>query len=161
MYELKIYRGAICHDNEEWYKIWRGLDLSVQNWNEEFDEFWPEHLKISKTCTLKGCFWPKHMSELKKVQRSYIWLHYRLIQNWKENWLVLSKMTWRISQIFIHRLKNSDFILERKMAELNKNIKFKTSRSTRCSVKNLFYLWNKWIVQLTKIFTHVLQNHCS
>ena len=30
---LKIYRGVLCHDNEEWYKIWRGIDLSVQNWH--------------------------------------------------------------------------------------------------------------------------------
>ena len=26
MYELKIYREVICHDNEEWYKIWRTID---------------------------------------------------------------------------------------------------------------------------------------
>ena len=32
MYVLKIYRGVLCHDNEEWYKIWRGNDLPVQNW---------------------------------------------------------------------------------------------------------------------------------
>ena len=39
----------------------------------------------------------------------------------------------------IHRLKKSDFILEIKMAELNKKKrKFKTSRSTRCSLKTLF-----------------------
>ena len=36
------------------------------------------------------------------------------------------------------RLKNSDFILESKMAELKQ--KFKTSRLTICSVKTLFYL---------------------
>ena len=27
------------HDNEEWSKMWRGIDFSVQNWHEEFDEF--------------------------------------------------------------------------------------------------------------------------
>ena len=47
-YEIKIQRGVICHDNEEWREIWRGIDLSFQSWHEEFDEFWPEHLKISK-----------------------------------------------------------------------------------------------------------------
>ena len=57
----------------------------------------------------------------KKVQRSYVWLHWRLMQNLKENWFVLSKMTWRICQIFVHKLKNRDFILKSKMAELNKN----------------------------------------
>ena len=30
-------------------------------------------------------------------------------------------MTWRIWQIFVNRLKNSDFIWESKMAELNQN----------------------------------------
>ena len=78
--ELKIYRRVMCHDNEEWCKIWRGIDLSVQNWHEKFDEFWPEHSKISKICTLMGCFWPKYiMFELKKVQRSYFWWHWRLL----------------------------------------------------------------------------------
>ena len=38
-----------------------------------------------------------------------------------------------------HRLKNSDFILESKMAELNQN----TTSSIRCSEKTLFCLGNK------------------
>ena len=65
---FKIYREVICHDNEEWCNNWRGIDLSVQNWYEKFDEFWPEHSKIFKICTLMGWFWPKHIIlELKKV----------------------------------------------------------------------------------------------
>ena len=60
----------MCHNNEEWSKMWRGIDLSVQNSHEKFDEFWPEHSKISKICTLMGCFWPKYiMFELKKKYR--------------------------------------------------------------------------------------------
>ena len=57
----------------------------------------------------------------KKVQGSYAWWHWILMQNLKENWFVLFKMTWRMCQIFFHRLKNSNFILERKMTELNQN----------------------------------------
>ena len=64
--KLKIYRGVMCHENEIWCKNWRGIDLSVQNWHEKFNEFWPEHSKISKICALMGCFWPKYMFELKK-----------------------------------------------------------------------------------------------
>ena len=56
MNELQIYRGVLHHDSEEWYKIWRGIDLSVQNWHEEFDKFWSEPLKPPKVCTLIGCF---------------------------------------------------------------------------------------------------------
>ena len=35
----------MCHGNEEWYKNWRGIDLSFSNWHEEFDKFWPEYSK--------------------------------------------------------------------------------------------------------------------
>ena len=35
----------------------------------------------------------------KKVQRSYIWWHWILMQNLNKNWRVLSKMTWRIWKI--------------------------------------------------------------
>ena len=61
MHELKIYRGVMCYANEEWCKIWEGIDLSVQNWQEEFNKIWPEHSKISKICTLMGCFWLKYI----------------------------------------------------------------------------------------------------
>ena len=29
----------MCYDNEEWCKIWKGIDLLVQNWHEEFSKF--------------------------------------------------------------------------------------------------------------------------
>ena len=68
MYELKIYSGVLCHGNEEWYKIWREIDLSGQNWHKEFDKYWPEHSKIANIYTLVGCFWQNYvMLELKKV----------------------------------------------------------------------------------------------
>ena len=60
-HEFKNYRGVTCHDNEEWCKIWKEIELSVQNWDNEFDEFWPEHSKMPKMCTLIGFFGPKHM----------------------------------------------------------------------------------------------------
>ena len=57
--------------------------------------------KISKIWSFMGCFWTKYMMfEIKKIQRSYVWWHWILMQNLKEKWLVLSKMTWRIWQIF-------------------------------------------------------------
>ena len=69
MHELKIYRGVMCNDTEEWWKIWRGIDLSFQNWHKKFDEFWLKHSKPSKTYTLMVCFWPKYiMFELKKFR---------------------------------------------------------------------------------------------
>ena len=69
IHELQNYRGVISNDTEEWWKIWRGIDLSFQNWHKEFDEFWLENSKVSKIYTLMGCFWPKYiMFELKKYR---------------------------------------------------------------------------------------------
>ena len=44
--------------------------------------------------------WPK------KVQRSYLSWHWRVMQNLKKNWLVVWKMTWGIWQIFIRTLES-------------------------------------------------------
>ena len=102
--------------------------LVSSNWHEKFETLWPEHSENSRNYTLIDRFWPKYiMFELKKLQRSYFWWHWRLIQNLKENWLVLSKMTWGIRQIFVHRLKYSNLILESKKVELNQN---KNSKQT-------------------------------
>ena len=79
MYELKTYRGVICHDNEEWFKIWRGTDLSVETLDEEFDKFWPEHWKISKICTLIGRFLPKYIS-------------YQYVSIYSEQWCLMALM---------------------------------------------------------------------
>ena len=93
-YELKIYRRVICHDNEELRKIRRGTVLSFQSWHEEFDEFWPEYLKVSKKFILMDSFWAKYiLFELKKVQRSYLSWNWRGMQNFERNRLVLSKLS--------------------------------------------------------------------
>ena len=56
-----------------------------------------------------------------------------------------------------HRLKNSDFILESKIAELNKNKNSKQSDWPDAVWKLYFTLKIKWTAQLTKVFTHVLE----
>ena len=69
IFELKIYKGVMCHENEERCKNWRGINFSVQNWHEQFDEFWFKHSKISKMSPLMACFWSKYiMFDLKKYR---------------------------------------------------------------------------------------------
>ena len=83
MYELETYRGVMCHDNEEWWKIWTGLDLSVQNWHEQFDEVWPEHSEILQIFASMGCFWPKYTTfELKK----YRGVMFECTEDWCKVW---------------------------------------------------------------------------
>ena len=126
MYELKILRGVVRYDNEEWFKIWNRIDLLFRNWHEEFSKFWPEHSKISKIWTLMGWFWSKYIIfPLQKVQRTYIWLHSRLIQILKENWLVLPKTdmknlatTRALASLQIRTLMATSFCLKLKIYEL-------------------------------------------
>ena len=107
------YRGVISNDTEEWWKSWREIDLSFQNWHKEFDKFWLENLKVSKIYTLMGCFWPKYiMFELKK----YRGVMFDGTEDWCKIW---RKTDLCFLKIFVYRLKNSNFILESKMAELN------------------------------------------
>ena len=61
MHKLQTYRGVIINDTEEWLKIWRGTDLTFQNWHKEFDKFLLKNLKVSKIYTLMGYFWPKYI----------------------------------------------------------------------------------------------------
>ena len=102
----KKYRGVIFHDIEEWCKIWRGINLSFENWHEEFDKFWPDHLKVSKIFTLMGSFWAKYiLPELKK----YRGVIFHETEEWykilETNRLVVLKSTWRNWQIFLRALE--------------------------------------------------------
>ena len=67
------------------------LDLSFQSWHEEFDEFWPKQLKVSKIFILMGSFWAKYiLFELKKYRgvnfhgTEEIWKFWRKTDLWFE-----------------------------------------------------------------------------
>ena len=45
LFELKMYRGVISHDIEEWCKIWRKTDLLLGKWHEEFGQCSPSTQK--------------------------------------------------------------------------------------------------------------------
>ena len=83
MYELKTYGAVMCYNNEGWCKIWKGIDLPVQNSYEEFNKFWTEHSKISIICTLMSWFWPKCiMFQLRKYRR----VMFHDTQDWYKVW---------------------------------------------------------------------------
>ena len=103
MHELKIYRGFMCSDTKEWWKICRGIDLSFQNWHDKFDKFWRKNSKVSKLFILMGSFWAKYiLFELKKYtgvifndteEWCKIWRETdSLFQNWHCHWI--KKIIW-------------------------------------------------------------------
>ena len=87
---------------------WRMIQKLKRNWLVVLKLTWGSLQILTRALeSLKNlCFnWPLvtkvYIVWATKVQRSYIWWHWRLIQNLNEKWLVLSKMTWGICQICI------------------------------------------------------------
>ena len=132
----------MCYDNEELCKIWKGLNLSVQNSHKEFNKFWPEYSKISKICTLMGCFWPKYtMLELRK----YRGVMFDYTQDWYRVWRKVTcaskndmrNLTWGIRALSLKiGTLMSPFRLKLKMYEL------KTYREVMCHDNEEWYkIW--------------------
>ena len=113
----------MCHENEEWCKIWSEIDRSVQNWREVFNHFWLQHSTISINCTLMGCFWPRYIIfEHRKyggimfdgTQDSYsIWMKTDLcFQKWHEEFCKFSPEHIRkcekleFSWVFLSKIEN-------------------------------------------------------
>ena len=110
--------------------------LAVSKLTPQFDKFWPEHLNVSKICNLMDSFWPKYiMFELKNYRKG-------MFDGTEDDAKFEVKLTWTFKNdrnlAKFHRLKNSDFILESKMVELNQN---KNSKQLDWpdAVKNLYF----------------------
>ena len=105
IFDLKKYGGAIFHDTEERCKILRKTDFWFEKWHEEYGEFSPEHLKVSKF----GLWWDAWIQSrrtMNYLQRSHVSWQWRMMQNLNRNWLVTSKLTWRIRQILTWALES-------------------------------------------------------
>ena len=148
-----------------------GEELTCCVFHEEFDKFWPEHLKVSKKLPFNRLFLTKvYLVWAKKVQRSYLSWHWRVIQNWEMNQLVVLKLTWGIWQIFTRALKVSKlglwwdpFVQSRKFMSLKfteescvmtiKNdmtwgIWWTLTRALK-NLKNLLFNWLLWPMYIT------------
>ena len=110
-YELKIHRGVICHENEEWHKILRGIDLSFQSWHEEIWQILTWVLESLKKSHFNGLLLIKaYIFCAKKVQRIYLSWNWIRIQNLERNRLFVSKLAyWQILTWALESLKNLHF----------------------------------------------------
>ena len=109
-----------------WCKIWNRIDLSFQNWHEEFNKFWPEHSKILKICSLMGWFWLKYI--MPQVEK-YRGVMFDCTQDWYKVWrktgLCFQKLAWGVWEIFTEALESlqigtlmASFCLKMKTCEL-------------------------------------------
>ena len=104
-FELKKYREVIS-----WY--WKVMQNLKKNWFvvSKMTRIWwilIRTLKSLKNLHFDWSFsykvynvWPK------KVQKSYLSWHWRVMQNLKRNWLVVWKMTWEIWQNFTRTVES-------------------------------------------------------
>ena len=87
----KSKRNWLVNSKLTW-GIWRSLTRALENLkNLHFNG-----LPLTKVYNV----WAK------KVQGSYVWWHWILMQNLKENWLLLSKKTWGIWETFTRTLES-------------------------------------------------------
>ena len=96
----------MSHDPEDWCKIWRKTICCFKN-ERNLVNFDPStrspknlHFHWFVLCKVFNV-WPK------KSQRSYLWWHWKVMQNLKKNWLEVWKMTWGIWWIFTRALEVS------------------------------------------------------
>ena len=83
----------------------------------------------------------------------------KIDSKFEEKLTIAFKMTWRILKIFVHRLKNSDFISESQMAELNQNGNSKLQDRPDAVWNFILNEWiNEWMIQLAKLFTQVAES---
>ena len=81
----KKYSGVMCHNTEEWCKIWGGTDLCFEKW-QQFGKFWSNTLE-SQNLYFNGVSLTKAYNIwVKKLQKSYLSLHLRAMQYLKKNW---------------------------------------------------------------------------
>ena len=106
--KLYRYRGVIFHETEEWYKIWRGIDMSFENWPEDFEKVWPEHSKVSKIFTLMVSFWTKYLLfELKKYRGVIFHETEEWCKVWRKTDLWFGKWHGEFGKFSPHHLKVS------------------------------------------------------
>ena len=111
---LKVYKISakkVQRSCVSWH--WRVMRNLKKNWSvvSKMTRIWEILTRALKS--LKNLhfhwflLWKVFIVWPKKVQRSYLSWHWRVMQNLKKNWLVVWKMTWEIWQIFTRALEES------------------------------------------------------
>ena len=115
MYELKTYRGVICNDTEEWWKIRRGIELLFQNWlvvSKVYNVWVKSTQKKYRGVTFpdtggwckiwrKTDLWFEKWHEVNNEERCKIWKGiYLSVQNWHEEFNEFWPKHLKMSKIY-------------------------------------------------------------
>ena len=98
----------MCHDNEEWYKNWRGTELSFWKWHEPQLQNLTRPLKKSKNSFLIGSLWPKHiLFELQKYRGAIFHDTEELCKFWRKTGQWFKKRHEKFGKFLPEHLKVS------------------------------------------------------
>ena len=118
----------MCHNTEEWCKIWRGTDLRFEKWHEEFGK--------SQNLHFNGLLLTKvtHYNVFKLKRYGRVMRHYtedrcKLL---RKNEFVVSYMTWGIWWILPEHLKVLKFALWETFLSKVYNVELKNYRGVMC-----------------------------
>ena len=96
----------MCHETEEWCKMWGGTDLFFEKWYEKSDKFWPSFQKFENF----------HLHGLLLIKVHNDWITGKLcvitLKNdtkFEEELTCPLEMSWRILWIFTQHSKVSKF----------------------------------------------------
>ena len=77
----------------------------------------------------------------KKLQRNYMYWHWRMIENLTGNWIAVSKLTWRIWRIFTQVLKSLKYL------HFNGHLLTKVYNVWTKKVQRSYLSWHRRVMQ--------------
>ena len=106
---VKIYKGVMCHGDEEWCKIWSEIDLPFQKLTWEFWRILIQALKNLKNLHFKSLLLNKVYTAWAKSTEELCLMALKIDKKFEEKLTCAFKNDMRNLANF-HRLRNSDFI---------------------------------------------------
>ena len=106
MCDLQIYRGVMCHDNEEWYQNYKELTCYFKNMRNS--QILTRALESLKTLCFNWLLVTKvYLVWATKIQGSYLSWHWREMQFWRKTHLWFEKRFEKFGRFFPEHLKVS------------------------------------------------------
>ena len=106
MCDLPIYRGVMCHDNEEWYQNYKELTCYFKDMRNS--QILTRALESLKTLCFNWLLVTKvYLVWATKIQGSYLSWHWREMQFWRKTHLWFEKRFEKFGRFFPEHLKVS------------------------------------------------------
>ena len=87
MFQLDNFGGIICHENERW-------KLKTGSWLQKWQRIWLMFMRVVESLEI-WTWWVPFVESISsfrwEAQKGYLWWHWRMIQSFKKNLLLVKK----------------------------------------------------------------------